>query len=112
MADTAATGVSQTNEPGSAAVDAKNAETSLDASTEADSQLNASPTVNGTIDHPMGDASQQHSGSDTQSAATMMEARVPTKKDATLREFIAKMDEHAPIVSSRYRMRIKARSCS
>jgi transcription initiation factor TFIID subunit 10 len=26
------------------------------------------------------------------------EERIPTKKDATLREFLSKMDEHAPIV--------------
>jgi hypothetical protein len=28
-----------------------------------------------------------------------MEERIPAKKDATLREFLSKMDEHAPIVS-------------
>lgn len=27
------------------------------------------------------------------------EARIPAKKDATLREFLGKMDEYAPIVS-------------
>lgn len=31
-------------------------------------------------------------------AATTFEARIPAKKDATLREFLGKMDEYAPIV--------------
>jgi transcription initiation factor TFIID subunit 10 len=29
----------------------------------------------------------------------LQEARIPTKKDATLREFLSKMDDYAPIVS-------------
>lgn len=33
-------------------------------------------------------------------ASTAFEQRVPAKKDATLREFLGKMDEYAPIVSS------------
>ncbi len=33
-------------------------------------------------------------------ATTAFEARIPAKKDATLREFLGKMDEYAPIVSS------------
>lgn len=39
------------------------------------------PVVNGTAD-----------------AAAAFEARIPVKKDATLREFLGKMDEYAPIV--------------
>lgn len=31
-------------------------------------------------------------------AAHTIEARIPAKKDATLREFLGKMDEYAPIV--------------
>jgi transcription initiation factor TFIID subunit 10 len=31
--------------------------------------------------------------------AQAFEARIPAKKDATLREFLGKMDEYAPIVS-------------
>jgi transcription initiation factor TFIID subunit 10 len=31
---------------------------------------------------------------------TVQEARIPAKKDATLREFLGKMDEFAPIVCS------------
>lgn len=33
-------------------------------------------------------------------AATAFEQRIPAKKDATLREFLGKMDEYAPIVSA------------
>lgn len=32
--------------------------------------------------------------------ATVPDSRLPTRKDTTLREFIKKMDEYAPIVSS------------
>lgn len=32
-------------------------------------------------------------------AATLLESRIPAKKDATLREFLGKMDDYAPIVS-------------
>lgn len=39
------------------------------------------PAINGTVD-----------------AAAAFEARIPAKKDATLREFLGKMDEYAPIV--------------
>lgn len=34
-----------------------------------------------------------------QDAPTAFEARIPAKKDATLREFLGKMDEYTPIVS-------------
>ena len=33
-------------------------------------------------------------------AAAALEARIPAKKDATLREFLGKMDEYVPIVSA------------
>lgn len=33
-------------------------------------------------------------------SAAAFEARIPAKKDATLREFLGKMDEYAPIVCS------------
>jgi hypothetical protein len=29
----------------------------------------------------------------------LLDTKIPAKKDATLREFLSKMDEHAPIVS-------------
>jgi len=77
-------------------------QSSIDASnTEAaDSQLNGQPagssstTINGTADHPMNESNP----SDTQSAGTVGETRIPAKKDVTLKEFISKMDEHAPII--------------
>jgi transcription initiation factor TFIID subunit 10 len=39
-------------------------------------------------------ADQQPNGLST----ALAEARIPAKKDANLREFLSKMDEHAPIV--------------
>ncbi|KAH7095509.1 transcription initiation factor-like protein TFIID subunit 10 [Paraphoma chrysanthemicola] len=46
-----------------------------------DGAAEAEPTVNGVAD-----------------AAQTFEARIPAKKDATLREFLGKMDEYAPII--------------
>jgi hypothetical protein len=37
-------------------------------------------------------------GMDMENSAAAFEARIPAKKDATLREFLGKMDEYAPIV--------------
>lgn len=36
---------------------------------------------------------------DAPTAADEVEARIPQKKDATLKEFLGKMDDYAPIVS-------------
>lgn len=47
-----------------------------------DGAADAEPLVNGASD-----------------TAQTSEARIPAKKDATLREFLGKMDEYAPIVS-------------
>jgi transcription initiation factor TFIID subunit 10 len=47
-----------------------------------DGAADAEPVVNGVSD-----------------IAQTIEARIPAKKDATLREFLGKMDEYAPIVS-------------
>lgn len=38
-------------------------------------------------------------------AAVTFEARIPAKKDATLREFLGKMDEYAPIVCAQFTLR-------
>lgn len=38
-------------------------------------------------------------------ATVAFEARIPAKKDATLREFLGKMDEYAPIVRTDLRPR-------
>lgn len=35
---------------------------------------------------------------DIETAAPTLESRIPAKKDATLREFLGKMDDYAPIV--------------
>lgn len=43
------------------------------------------------------DQQQQTTGAATSGAAGL-EARIPTKKDASLREFLGKMDDFAPIV--------------
>jgi hypothetical protein len=45
-------------------------------------------------------------------AATTFEARIPVKKDATLREFLGKMDEYAPIVSKPRRESIHLLTCA
>jgi transcription initiation factor TFIID subunit 10 len=80
--------------------DAELAQTSIDTTTEVvDSQVNgqalasSSTTVNG-VDHQTQESQSQNNPLDA------MESRIPLKKDATLREFLSKMDEHAPIVSS------------
>jgi transcription initiation factor TFIID subunit 10 len=39
-------------------------------------------------------------GSSANPENALPESRIPAKKDATLREFLSKMDDHAPIVSS------------
>lgn len=40
---------------------------------------------------------------DGEAAVPALEARIPAKKDATLREFLGKMDDYAPIVCGSYR---------
>jgi len=66
-------------------------------------------TVEDEINHdaPPADAMNVDGANDTEPAAdngvmqdpVAFEARIPAKKDATLREFLGKMDEYAPIVS-------------
>jgi hypothetical protein len=53
-----------------------------------DGAADAEPTVNGITD-----------------TTQTFEARIPAKKDATLREFLGKMDEYAPIVCQHTPMR-------
>jgi len=36
--------------------------------------------------------------------ATAPEPKLPTRKDASLKEFLSKMDDYAPIVSSGWRV--------
>ena len=78
-----------------------------DASIEANEELD--PTVEDEInrDATQADAMNLDGANDAEPAAvngvsnstTAFEARIPAKKDATLREFLGKMDEYAPIVS-------------
>lgn len=44
-------------------------------------------------------------------AAAALEARIPAKKDATLREFLGKMDDYAPIVGLPPCLRYERRLC-
>ncbi len=58
-----------------------------DAATQADSK-----TLDG--------ANDPNSADDIDGVPEVVEPRIPAKKDATLREFLNKMDDHAPIVRS------------
>lgn len=64
-----------------------------DASVEANEEQPDAMNLDGTND---AEPTAVNGVSDTTVA---FEARIPAKKDATLREFLGKMDEYAPIVS-------------
>ena len=78
-----------------------------DTNTEVNEELD--PTVEDEINRNVtqADAMNLDHANDVESAAVTgasdataaFEARIPAKKDATLREFLGKMDEYAPIVS-------------
>lgn len=78
----------------------------LDASIEADNNADADATqpeamnLDGANDV---DAATQNGIADVPPS---LEARIPAKKDATLREFLGKMDDYAPIVCSRVQVRL------
>lgn len=60
--------------------------------------------TNGNSPDPMTDlvpaASQDNlQGQQQEAAAPAAEPKLPTRKDASLKEFISKMDDYAPIVS-------------
>jgi transcription initiation factor TFIID subunit 10 len=77
-----------------------------DTKMETDNELD--PTVEDEINHDatQADAMNLDGANDAEPApvngmadtTTAFEARIPAKKDATLREFLGKMDEYAPIV--------------
>ena len=67
-------------------------EEDLDASIEAD--INQDPAT-----QPDGKTLEPNSADDIDGVPEVAEPRILTKKDATLREFLNKMDDHAPIVS-------------
>jgi transcription initiation factor TFIID subunit 10 len=82
----------------------------LDASMEVNDELD--PTVEEEINHDavQADAMNLDGAADAEpavngitDAAQTFEARIPAKKDATLREFLGKMDDYAPIVCDRLR---------
>jgi transcription initiation factor TFIID subunit 10 len=68
----------------------------MDITVETD--VNGKPDTNGNgaqaavADEEMADQQQSEAG------PALQEARIPAKKDATLREFLSKMDDCAPIV--------------
>jgi len=67
-------------------------EEDLDASIDAD--INQDPAT-----QPDGKTLEPNSADDIDGVPEVAEPRILTKKDATLREFLNKMDDHAPIVS-------------
>lgn len=87
---------------------ADNTSQASDVVMEVNEELDA--TVEDEINHDatQTDAMNVDGANDTEPAAVngvmeepvAFEARIPAKKDATLREFLGKMDEYAPIVSS------------
>ncbi|KAF2667677.1 transcription initiation factor IID, TAF10 subunit [Microthyrium microscopicum] len=73
-------------------------EVATTADTSVDTEMNGTgdkAAVNTQSQDTIPDATMQTA--EAQEAA-LMEAKIPSKKDATLREFIAKMDDHAPII--------------
>lgn len=84
--------------------------TTQPADTNMDVNEELEPTVDDEInrDAIQADAMNLDGANDTEPAAlngvsdatAAFEARIPVKKDATLREFLGKMDEYAPIVSN------------
>ena len=70
--------------------------------TQTDAALNdtVEPEVNGDSKQNLDSAGDNIAGGNRAAGHDhdLNETRIPTKKDATLREFLSKMDEHAPIV--------------
>lgn len=69
----------------------------LDASLEADITQDATQPDAMNLDGA-NDADPPRRNGVTDAPTTLDEARIPVKKDATLREFLGKMDDYAPIV--------------
>ncbi|OAL50788.1 transcription initiation factor-like protein TFIID subunit 10 [Pyrenochaeta sp. DS3sAY3a] len=77
-----------------------------DASMEVNEELDANVEEEINRDATQGDAMNLDGANDAEpsaangvaEAAAAFEARIPVKKDATLREFLGKMDEYAPII--------------
>jgi len=70
-------------------------EEELDTSIDADiNQGTATQTDSKTLEG----ANDPNSADDVDGVPEIVEPRIPAKKDATLREFLNRMDDHAPIV--------------
>ena len=69
----------------------------LDPEAQPDQLPNGITSQDTAVDVPMADQPAS-SGAATNARAPLADARIPAKKDASLREFLSKMDEHAPIV--------------
>ena len=69
----------------------------LDASNEADINPEATQPDAMTLDGA-NETEPSSTRKGVTDAATALESRIPAKKDATLREFLGKMDDYAPIV--------------
>lgn len=66
----------------------------LDASIDADIPDPATQADSKTLDG----ANDPNTADDIDGVPEVVEPRIPAKKDATLREFLNRMDDHAPIV--------------
>lgn len=73
----------------------------LDAAIDAD--INANPTQPDAMNLDGANDTGPAAANGAADAAASLEARIPAKKDATLREFLGKMDDYAPIVRLPYR---------
>ena len=72
-------------------------EEELDATIDADIHPDPATQADG---KPLDGANDPNSADDIDGVPEVVEPRIPAKKDATLREFLNKMDDHAPIVRS------------
>jgi transcription initiation factor TFIID subunit 10 len=75
---------------------------SQQAERELDAEINHPPDSSDAMNHTMDGSSDQQQQQPTQDPETpvlpAIEPRIPQKKDASLREFLGKMDDYAPII--------------
>lgn len=62
----------------------------------------AEPTqdVDASLDEEMQNVTEEAKADEVDPVAPSLEAKMPTRKDTSLKEFLAKMDDYAPIVCS------------
>lgn len=83
------------------APDAENADTSLEREDQAQADFEASVEVDLNMDENPAPSAMNLDGANdapAESRLPTLETRIPAKKDASLREFLSKMDDYAPIV--------------